>query len=343
MVVPLPDGSVAKIDHLPVTESKETLGVTSSPVGDAAGGLVAMQEKAQEWIDKAKEGHLKRSDVWFLLDGLCCNLAEHLKLEDCLSKQYYNLLPLGGVIRTAPRAARMLGKGFYGIGCPHPGVECFVGQVSKLLMHYGCPSNIGEKMKISFHQLVIELGMTDQPFQLSYKLFKNHVTWSWLVSVWEKCELYGVKIVMNDIPLELPRERDKWLMAEFLRLGFSKKDLERLNRVRLYMQVLFLSEVLGASGRVLDERYLRKRPKHEAWSTLKFPQERPSPADFNLWKQALRQLVTVEGLPVRLGRFLHKGFKRWEWRVCTQENYLLHYTDGVMDVYVPTSDSRRRW
>ena len=205
MVVPLPDKSVAKIDHLPVTESKETLGVISSPVGDAAGGLVAMQEKAQEWIDKAKEGHLKRTDVWFLLD---CQFWPRVGYG-CLSKQYYNLLPLGGMIRTAPRAVRMPGKGFYGIGCPHPGVECFVGQVSKLLMHYGCPSNIGEKMKISFHQLVIELGMTDQPFQLSYKLFKNHVTWSWLVSVWEKCELYGVKIVMNDIPLELPRERDK--------------------------------------------------------------------------------------------------------------------------------------
>jgi hypothetical protein len=32
-------------------------------------------------------------------------------------------------------------------------------------------------------------------------------------------------------------------MAEFLRLGFSKKDLERLNRVRLYMQ-----SVRGARG-----------------------------------------------------------------------------------------------
>ena len=56
MVVPLPDGTVATIDHLPVTESKEMLGVISSPVGDAAGGLVVMQEKAQEWIDKVKEG-----------------------------------------------------------------------------------------------------------------------------------------------------------------------------------------------------------------------------------------------------------------------------------------------
>jgi hypothetical protein len=95
-----------------VTEPKETLGVISLPVGDAASGLLAMWEKAQEWIDKAKEGHLKRSDVWFLLDcqfwprvgyGLCCNLADHWKLEDCLSKQYFELLPLGGVIWTAPR------------------------------------------------------------------------------------------------------------------------------------------------------------------------------------------------------------------------------------------------
>jgi hypothetical protein len=39
-----------------------------------------------------------------------------------------------------------------------------------------------------------------------------------------------VTVVMNDIPLELPRERDKWLMQEFIRLvGYTKKNLERLN------------------------------------------------------------------------------------------------------------------
>lgn len=296
---------------------------------------------------------MKRSNVWFLLDcqfwpragyGLCCSLAEHLKLEDCLSKHYFELLPLGGVIQTTLRSIRQLGKGFYGVGCPHPGIECFVGQLSKLIMHFGCPSNIGEKMKISFHQLVIELGMSAQPFQESYKASKSHVTWSWLASVWEKCKIYGVKIVMNnDSPLEPPRERDKWLMKEFLRLGFSNKELERLNRVRLYMQVLFLSDVLGASGKVLDERYLQKRPRHKTWSTLKFPQERPPHVDFILWQRALRQLVPVEGLSVRLGRFLRKGYKLWESRVCPHERYLLDYTGSTMDVYVLSSNTRRRW
>ena len=352
MVVPMPDGSTAVIDHLPITEAKETLGVYSCPDGNSDGALRAMKEKAAEWVDKAKEGHLRRSDVWFLLDcqfwprvgyGLCCNLATHLKLEDCLSKQYYDLLPLGGVIRTAPRAIRQLGKGFYGVGCPHPGIECFVGQIAKLLMHYGCPSTIGEKLKISYNQLVIELGLSDQPFQESFASYKEHVTWCWLASIWEKCDTYGVQISMNDIPIELTRERDKWLMWEFVRVGYKGAELRRLNRVRLYQMVIFLSDVIGASGRSLDERYLRKRPAGEKWSTLKFPKENPSPADFRLWQQALRLVVPVEGLPVRLGRFLHKGYKVWEWRLCTQNQHLLRYVGSKMEVYTATSTTRRRW
>ena len=109
-----------------------------------------MKQKAQEWVDKVKEGTLRRSDVWFLMDcqfwprvgyGLSYNMATHQELEDCLSKQYYEVMSRGGVIRTAPKVVRQLSKGFFGMGCPHPGVECFVAQVAKLLMHFGCPSS----------------------------------------------------------------------------------------------------------------------------------------------------------------------------------------------------------
>ena len=135
-------------------------------------------------------------------------MAEHGKLEVCLSKQYYQLIPLGGVIRTAPTPFRQLGKGFFGAGCPHPGIECLVAQVSKLLMHYGCPSSNGNKMKVSLRYLVIELGLSNQPFWLSYATYKNWVTWSWIVSLWEKCEIYGVRVVVNDGGISLPRERE---------------------------------------------------------------------------------------------------------------------------------------
>ena len=148
---------------------------------------------------------------------------------------------------------------------------------------------------------------------------------------------------MNDGGISPPRERDQWIMQQFQNIGYGPLELPRLNRVRCHQQVLFLSDVIGASGSGLDERYLRRRRRDEIWSALDFPKEKPSSSDFRLWCQALRQLVPPAGLPVRLGRFLHQGYKVWEWRVCRTEQYLLHYHGAAMDVYVPTSATARRW
>ena len=198
-------------------------------------------------------------------------------------------------------------------------------------------------MDVVLQQLVIEMGVSHQPLQQNFDKYRGRVMWSWLVSLWEKCSIYGVKIVFNESFLRLPRERDKWLMREFERMGFTKVELEILNRVRLYQQVLFLSDILGVSGRDLDERYLRRRPPSEKWSVLQFPKERPSAQDFRLWKTALRQIVPAGGIRMHLGRFLHDGYKVWEWRVSVSQQLLLHYHGGAMDVYEPTSELARRW
>jgi hypothetical protein len=50
------------------------------------------------------------------------------------------------------------------------------------------------------------------------------------------------------------------------------------------------------------------------------------------------------GLPVvHLGRFLHNGYKVWEWRLSLEEQCLLCYNSKSMSVYEPTSKSRRAW
>jgi hypothetical protein len=341
MVVPMPDRSVARIDHLPVTQAWETLGVWSSPVGNAAEILVKMKGKGQQWVDQAKEGSLQRRDVWFLLEvqfwprvgyGICCNTAPHSNLEHVLDKQYYQLLPMNGVVRTTPAAVHQLHKGFYGVGCPHPGIKCLTSQVSKLLMHYGCKSSVGKKMAISFRGLVLELGLMLQPFHEAFECYKDWVTWSWMVSLWEKCSLYNVRIDVLDTDLSFPRERDCWLMQRFVEMGYTAVQLVILNRVRISQQVVFLSCVLNAFGSDLDEKYLYPRPEGQNWSELKFPKEKPTAPDFRLWHEALRQVVPVGGLAVRLGRGLHKGYKVWDWKVCMEEGFLLNYQGATMEV-----------
>ena len=78
--------------------------------------------------------------------------------------------------------------------------------------------------------------------------------------------MFDVLIDYNENILKLPRERDQWIMQMFVAVGFSKDDLVRLNRVRLHQQVLFLSCVLGASGKTLDMKYTTPRQAEEKWS-----------------------------------------------------------------------------
>merc|ERR1711966_10608 len=207
---------------------------------------------------------------------------------------------MGGLIRTAPREGRDLDAGFYGAGCPHVGIECLIAQVNKLLMHYGSRSNDGLKLKLSLEYIILELGVSAQPLQTSYEKYGDRVTSCWLKSLWEKCAKFNIKVEFGNTPIELPREGDQWLMLLFEAAGFCQQDLVRLNRVRIHQQVMFLSEILGASGKMLDRKYLQKRLEAERGSHLNYPNEKPPRKDFALWVVAIQQVVPAEGIMDRL-------------------------------------------
>jgi hypothetical protein len=150
--VPLADGTLAPIDHLPGNTATKTLGQMTCPTGSSAGAISQMKEKVKKWIDKAKGGRLHRRNVWFSLDkqfwpgvafGISSITTTFSELEHCLMRTYYDLLPLGGVRRSVSRELRQLDRGFFGCGLPHPRVECFIAQLEKLLTNYGCTSGLG--------------------------------------------------------------------------------------------------------------------------------------------------------------------------------------------------------
>ena len=106
--------------------------------------------------------------------------------------------------------------------------------MSKIQTHYGCRTNTGLKMSASLELLIVELGVSAQPLQESFKKYKDWVTLTWLVLVWKKCDMFKVVVSYNEKLVTLLIERDQWLMQMFVSAGFSKDDLVRLNRVRLH-------------------------------------------------------------------------------------------------------------
>jgi hypothetical protein len=169
--VPLPKGNEAEIAHRHVDHAEKTLGAMTSPDGNSNASILMMQEKAQAWINAVQSGHLHRRNVWFSLKvqfwprvgyGLCSTTATLSELEKALHKQYYQILPLGGVVRLTTVGSRTIDAGFYGVGLPHVGVEATIAMTNKLLMHFGCNTATGRFMQISYSLLFVELGLSFQ-------------------------------------------------------------------------------------------------------------------------------------------------------------------------------------
>jgi hypothetical protein len=341
--VPLADGSMAEIEQYGANVPSKTLGSMTCPTGSGEGAIVAMQEKSLMWEAIVRGGKMSRRNVWFMMRvqfwpriayGLCNNTSTVDILSECLMKSYREIQRLGGYRSTVRRDLRQLDIGFYGIGCPHPAIECAIAQICKLLIHTGCKSDLGIKLQTSLEAFIIELGMSDQPFKEDYLLCGKWVTHSWVKTIWEKAQRFCLTIDLNCVQLKPPRGgQDFWIMKE-LRNICTVDELVRLNRVRLHQQVLFGSDIMDAGGRTLDKKYLKERPWGENWSSLKFPNERPPPQDFQLWGERLPQLRHYSRL--QMGNYVNAGHKVWNWTYDLEKGKLYHWVrDGVADIYGP--------
>jgi hypothetical protein len=139
--------------------------------------------------------------------GVCS--ASYMELTECLMKQYYNLVPLDRIWHSANCMVFQLDCGFYGVGCPHPAVECLVAQLNHLLCHFGCETAVGGLQQVSWEYLVVELGMGPQPFQLDFEWDGTLVMHSWLKSVSEKVFLFGISIEVLRPEIQPPQEGDE--------------------------------------------------------------------------------------------------------------------------------------
>jgi hypothetical protein len=258
-----------------------------------------MQEKAQNWINAVRSGHLHRQNVWFLLKvqfwpwvgyGLCSTTVTFSELEQALHRQYYQILPLGGVVRSAPVGSRTINTCFYGVGLLHAGIMALIPMMNKLLMHYRCSTATGRFMQISHSLLLVELGMSFQPLQVNYKNHNHLVTHTWMKMLWEKLSMFEMMVIIPENSQGFPREGDKFIMLVLLRAGCSKEDLWRLNRVRVSLQVLFMSNVLTASGNKISLEVLSPRPRGEAWSNMQWPSKHPMVSDMDLWRNAMHTI-----------------------------------------------------
>ncbi len=320
--VPLPGGNEAMIDHKSVEHVEKTLGAMTSPDGNSGASLQLIQDKAQQWINAVQNGHLHRCNIWFALKvqfwprinyGLYSLTATFDELEGALYLQYYQIPPLCGVVQTTTVESRTIDAGFFGIGLPHLGVESLIAMANLLLMYYGCQTATGRFMQASYSFLFVELGLLFQSLQEQYNKYGFLVTHLWMKMLWEKLSMFDMQVVVADQPLKFPREGDQFIMQVLIKAGYTGKILSHLNRVRVSLQVLFMSDILTASGNKVSTDILAHRPQGEAWSKMRWPHEYPTDSNMKIWRDAMLSICPSRSTTSSIGRIIGRLHRIWRW------------------------------
>ncbi len=207
---------------------------------------------------------------------------------------------------------------------------------NKLLMHYGCSTATGKFMQISYSLLLVELGMSFQPLQVNYKKFGFLVTHTWMKMLWEKLSMFEMTVIIPERSQKFPREGDQFIMQVLLRAGYGAEELQWLNRVRVSMQVLFMSDILTASGNKISSEVLSCQPCGEAWSTMRWQNEQPTSSDMELWKNAMHTICPSQCTNTGIGRFIGQTHHIWKWFWNSDKSTLHHINDDghSEDVFV---------
>ena len=117
---------------------------------------------------------------------------------------------------------------------------------------------MGVEFQMGYKLLIIELGLSNQPFLLDFDKYYNRAAPTLLTKVWLRMQRFGFKLMTNTTKFSPPRERDRWFMSAVEDLGFSKEECRIINLVRVHQQVIFEADVFKADGQKLNATYLGK-------------------------------------------------------------------------------------
>ena len=319
-------------------EAERTLGVFHCPSGGHAHHLAQLSNKGTRWVNNMKNaslpsGSIMKSYLFQLWSGLRYGLGTLTNSIEaanaCLSNIDAQLLPLLGVNRNITTEWRTLPPAYGGVGLLSLSVEQLISRINIFSLHFGEQTIIGQKLLCSLHLLQLQIGTNINPLTLPYEKWGHLAPISWITRFWESISLQpSILLVIEFDEIPFPRVHDVLVMSVLQEWTVNKEKLQRLNRCRCYLNVLFLSDITLADGRTIDPAITTISPIPKR-SKYKFPPERPTRLDWVEWSYAWRSILGRHNILARpLGARTHVSHIHWD--------YLYH---PVTDTLVETSET----
>jgi hypothetical protein len=167
--------------------------------------------------------------------------------------------------------------------------------------HYHVSTNLSKKLDASLGYLQLQVGTPQNPFSQDYSRWGELAPLSWVKMLWKSLHYFDITLHMLFPMLAPPREHDQVIMEIIISQNFNFTEITRINRCRVYLQTLFLSDITTADRKYL-EHFVFDPGSNTRRSRCTFPREKPTRQDWDLWVNFWHRFTTIgEKLKMPLG------------------------------------------
>jgi hypothetical protein len=234
-----------------------------------------------------------------------------------LSKLHFN--------RCTSRAIVFGSTKYAGLDLPHLATAENVGQLRLLLGHLHFQDKTADLILIDISYIQLLVGSSTIFFNLPYDTYKWLVDDCWLTSIWAFLSTIQFQLAIKRAYIPSPqRDQDVALMDLFVSQKYDRKRLMALNRCRVFLRVLFLSDICSADGTTILHAFRKGERLTDRISNLDWPfQPRPPRLDWLHWERSLASLEECGKLLQPLG----------PWVACSHQQWQCFYDSSTTTVY----------
>jgi hypothetical protein len=337
---PNSQGILTELPQLEPSDARETLGVYLAPDGNNNTAVEHLREKAVEWSNLVLTGHLTANDVRLAMDTTVIKSLEYplpaltLTEKECkriMAPVLEVALPQSHVCRTFPRDVVYGPKGMMGLGVNNLYYTQGAQHIATLQQFIDTDTITGDLLRSSIEMTKIHVGHGTNLFTLDYSRLGGLTPKSWISHLWQFCHQFDIKISETSTSNPIARrENDKFIMECIAaNAQFSNNELIHINRCRLFLKVMTLSDITNGNGMLLREGALKGEMIELNNSYYGWPrQERPGISSWRIWRKAikltfLRQVNLHLKPEYTLGPWNDGNKANWNWFVvrATQKVY----------------------
>lgn len=127
---------------------------------------------------------------------------------------------------------------------------------------------VGQQLKIAINYTYLHLGIRESVMTYDYEKIKKFIPPSWIENTW--CYLSSLNATVHSPTIYIPpqQENDTTIMDSAIKY-LSAPKFHRINAVRLYLKLFYISDMSSSSGKRIITDYLYEKRSQYRTSNLK--------------------------------------------------------------------------